>query len=67
VIGNSVGIASRLQAMTRDFSHPVLCSQAVAAAVGYGGGLVELATPGADVPRVWGWTPPPLPTQGGQA
>jgi class 3 adenylate cyclase len=67
VIGNSVGIASRLQAMTRDFSHPVLCSQAVAAAVGYGGGLVELATPGADVPRVWGWTPPPLPAQGGQA
>lgn len=60
VIGDSVGIASRLQALTRDCGHPVLCSQAVAAAVGYGGGLVELAAPGGEVPRAWGWTPPPL-------
>ena len=67
VIGDSVGIASRLQAMTKDSGHPVLCSQPVAAAVGFGGGLVELASPGADAPPVWGWTPPPLPAPGGKA
>ncbi len=66
VIGDSVGIASRLQAMTRDCGHPVLCSQPVAVAVGYGGGLVELAAPAADAPRVWGWTPP-LTAPGGRA
>jgi len=67
VIGDSVGIASRLQAMTRGCGHPVLCTQAVAAAVGYGGGLVELGAPSADAPPVWGWTPPPLAAPGGGA
>ncbi|MBK8760682.1 MAG: hypothetical protein IPM03_09660 [Sulfuritalea sp.] len=64
VIGDAVGIARQLQAMSRDHSHPVLCTQAVAAAVGYGGGLVELAAPAADAPRIWGWTPPPAPREG---
>jgi class 3 adenylate cyclase len=67
VIGDSVGIASRLQAMTADLGHPVLCTQGVAAAVGYGGGLVELGTAGSDGLAVWGWTPPPLATPGGSA
>jgi class 3 adenylate cyclase len=67
VIGDSVGIASRLQAMPGDLGHPVLCTQAVAAAVGYGGGLVELGTVGTDGLAVWGWTPPPLAPQGGAA
>ena len=67
VIGDSVGIASRLQAMTRDCGHPVLCTQAVAVAVGFAGGLVELGAPSADAPAVWGWTPPPLAAPGGVA
>ncbi len=67
VIGDSVGMASRLQAMTKDSGHPVLCSQPVAAAVGFGGGLVEVAAAGAEAPPVWGWTPPPLPVPGGKA
>jgi class 3 adenylate cyclase len=67
VIGDSVGIASRLQAMTADLGHPVLCTQAVAAAVGYGGGLVELGTAGSDGLAVWGWTPPALAAPGGGA
>ena len=67
VIGDSVRIASRLQAMTGDLGHPVLCTQAVATAVGYGGGLVELGTAGTDGLAVWGWTPPPLAVHGGGA
>lgn len=64
VIGDSVGIASRLEAMTKDFPHPVLCSQPVAAAVGYGGGLVELGTTAPGMPAIWGWMPPSLAPQG---
>ncbi|MDP2810048.1 MAG: adenylate/guanylate cyclase domain-containing protein, partial [Rhodocyclaceae bacterium] len=58
VIGDVVGIASRLEAMTKEYAHPVLCSGEVAAAVGFAGGLVDLGTPAADAPRLWGWTPP---------
>ena len=66
VIGESVGIAGRLQAMTKDLGHPVLCTQAVAAAVGHGGGLVDLGAVGTDGLDVWGWTPPVLtPREGG--
>ncbi|MBL8478343.1 MAG: CHASE2 domain-containing protein [Sterolibacteriaceae bacterium] len=66
VIGESVGIAGRLQAMTKDLGHPVLCAQAVAAAVGHGGGLVDLGAVGTDGLDVWGWTPPVLtPREGG--
>jgi hypothetical protein len=36
----------------------VLCSDAVAAAVGHAGGLTDLGTPEPDLPRLWGWTPP---------
>jgi len=58
VIGDAVGIAGRLEAMTKELPYPVLCSAAVAAAVGYAGGLVELGTPRTDLPALWGWTPP---------
>lgn len=58
VIGDAIGIASRLESMTKQFDHPVLCSQEVAAAVGFGGGLVDLGTPADNAPHVWGWTPP---------
>ncbi len=58
VIGDVIGIAARLESLTKDSGHPVLCSEAVAAAVGFGGGLVELPAADAAKPRLWGWTPP---------
>ncbi len=58
VIGDAVGTASRLESLTKEFPHPVLCSQEVAAAVGFAGGLVELGPVAAGGLRIWGWTPP---------
>lgn len=58
VIGDAVGIAARLEAMTKEFPHPVICSAEVATAVGFAGGMVDLGTPRADLPALWGWTPP---------
>lgn len=58
VIGDVIGIAARLESQTKECGHPVLCSEAVAAAVGFGGGLVELSRADAAAPRLWGWTPP---------
>jgi class 3 adenylate cyclase/CHASE2 domain-containing sensor protein len=58
VIGDAVGIAGRLEALTKEFPHPVICSAEVAAAVGFAGGLVDLGKPRADLPGLWGWTPP---------
>ncbi|MDP1613198.1 MAG: adenylate/guanylate cyclase domain-containing protein [Sulfuritalea sp.] len=58
VIGDAVGIASRLEAMTKEYPHPVICSGEVAAAVDFAGGMVDLGTPRADLPALWGWTPP---------
>lgn len=64
VIGDTVGIAGRLEGLTKEFGHPVICSEPVAAAVGFQGGLVDLGTPVAGLPRVWGWTPPVAPGAG---
>ncbi len=58
VIGDAIGIAERLEAMTKHCGHPVVCSQEVAAAVGFAGGLVELGQAAGDSFRTWGWTPP---------
>lgn len=58
VIGDAVGIASRLEAMTKEYPYPVICSGEVAAAVDFAGGMVDLGTPRADLPALWGWTPP---------
>ncbi len=60
VIGNAVGIASQLEAITKKYAYPVVCSHAVAAAVGFAGGLVDLGAPAdtPDAPHLWGWTPP---------
>jgi adenylate cyclase len=65
VIGDAVGMATRLEAMTKEYGHPVICSEDVAAAVGYAGGLVDLGLPAGGAPRLWGWTPPL--TAGGEA
>ena len=58
VIGDAAGIAARLEAMTKQYPHPVICSQEVAAAVDHAGGMVDLGHPEADLPALWGWTPP---------
>ncbi len=58
VIGDVVGIASRLEAMTKEYGRPVICSEEVAAAVGFAGGMVDLGSVAAGMPRIWGWTPP---------
>ena len=65
VIGDAVGIAGRLEAMTKEYPHPVICSNEVAAAVDFAGGLVDLGTPHTDLPALWGWTPPLMAAPGG--
>ncbi len=67
VIGDAVALARRLEAMTKEYPHPVLCSREVAAAVGFGGGLVELAPAADDAPDIWGWTPPLTAPSGGKS
>jgi len=65
VIGDAVGIAGRLEALTKEYPYPVICSQEVAAAVDHAGGMVELGTPRTDLPALWGWTPPLTAAHGG--
>jgi len=63
VIGDTVNIAARLQELSKTLGHPVICSQAVAAAVGFGGGMQDLgqqAVRGRANVHVWGWSPPAL-------
>ena len=61
VIGDPVNTASRLEGLSKTLGYPVICSQEVAQAVGYAGGLVDLGAQAvkgrADV-HVWGWNPP---------
>lgn len=64
VIGDAIGIAERLEAMTKHCGHPVVCSQDVAAAVGFAGGLVELGQAAGDSLCAWGWTPPLTESEG---
>jgi adenylate cyclase len=61
VIGDPVNTASRLEGMTKTLGYPVVCSNAVATAVGFAGGLVDLGQQdikGRSALHVWGWNPP---------
>jgi adenylate cyclase len=65
-IGEVVNLASRLEAMTRELDYPVVCSAAVADAVGRAGDLRDLgerAPRGHPALRVFGWNPPVLAAQ----
>ena len=62
-IGEVVNLASRLEGMTRELEYPVLCSAAVADAVGHAGDLRDLgerAPRGHPALRIFGWNPPVL-------
>jgi len=61
VIGDPVNTASRLESMTKTAGYPVVCSDEVAKAVGFAGGLVDLGLQdikGRSALHVWGWNPP---------
>jgi adenylate cyclase len=61
VIGDPVNTASRLESMSKTAGYPVICSNEVAAAVGFAGGLVDLGLQeikGRSPLHVWGWNPP---------
>ena len=61
VIGDAVNTASRLESMTKNLGYPVVCSNAIALAVGHTGGLVDLgeqSVKGRSALHVWGWNPP---------
>ncbi len=62
-IGEVVNLAARLEGMTRELDYPVVCSAAVADAVGRAGGLRDLgerAPRGHSALRLYGWIPPLL-------
>lgn len=62
-IGDVVNTASRLESSSKTLGYPIICSEAVAQAVDYGGGLVDLglqAVRGHTDLHVWGWSPPIL-------
>jgi adenylate cyclase len=61
VIGDPVNTASRLESMSKTAGYPVICSNEVATAVGFAGGLVDLGQQeikGRSPLHVWGWNPP---------
>ena len=61
VIGDPVNIAARLENMSKTTGYPVICSQDVAASVGFAGGMVDLGvedSEGHPGLHLWGWNPP---------
>ena len=61
VIGDPVNTASRLESMSKTAGYPVICSNEVATAVGFAGGMVDLGRQeikGRSALHVWGWNPP---------
>jgi len=62
-VGEVVNLAPRLERMTRELDYPVVCSAAVADAVGRAGNLHDLgerAPRGLPALRIFGWNPPVL-------
>lgn len=62
-IGDVVNTASRIEGLTKELQYPILCSSAVAKAVNFSGGLVDLgkhAIKGHTDIQVYGWKPPIL-------
>lgn len=61
VIGDAVTTAARVQGLSKVLGYPIVCSEQVASAVAYAGGLEDLGLQAvrgrADV-HVWGWRPP---------
>jgi adenylate cyclase len=61
VIGDPVNTASRLESMSKTVGYPIVCSNDVAASVGFAGGMVDLGQQdikGRSSLHVWGWNPP---------
>lgn len=61
VIGDPVSTASRLEHFGKTAGYPVICSDDVAASVGFAGGMVDLGMQdikGRDGLHLWGWNPP---------
>jgi len=62
-VGDVVNVAARLETLTKEVGFPVVCSEAVAAAIKDKFKLVALgekAIKGHSPLRVYGWSPPPL-------
>jgi class 3 adenylate cyclase len=62
-IGDAVNVAARIEGLTKDAGHPLLCSDTVAARLPSGLGLVKLGLfpiKGRAPIAVHGWSPPPL-------
>ena len=63
LIGDTVNMASRVEALTETLGYPVICTEAVAAVVNFGGGLVDLGMReirGGSTLRLFGWNPPAI-------
>ena len=59
-VGDVVNTASRIEGLTKELHYPILCSSAVAEAVNFTGGLIDLgshAIKGHTDIRVYGWKP----------
>jgi adenylate cyclase len=61
VIGDAVNTASRLEGLSKTVGYPIVCSQDVAAAVGFCADMVDLGSQpikGRSDMHLWGWKPP---------
>lgn len=57
-IGDTANVASRIEGLTKDLGHPIVCSQAVVTELAQADGLVDLglqAIKGHTPVHVWGW------------